>query len=237
MLLTRSHPETLLYAAMEKSGPGRVLTEQKRHADRWKVLLAIPAIGILVSIPIYVALGTAFALYGTTIFHSFGDGFSLSNHNITTHVIIRNDALIVLPLVELPYSYGVEVLEGNATCQLRTAEGIKSCGSAEIGLGTIKQGKSEAGPVDVYPNHGNFTLKYTAYVSMLSFQLAAAQVTVSCSTTNGFRYGCLRAGEPTAPLPLPPLMPTGMFLLLSLLAILATLAGLVRVILSRRWRW
>jgi hypothetical protein len=143
---------------------------------------------------IYLWLSITFALLGTPIFDTFGDGFFLQDDKVTTGVVIRNDSPVSFPGIYLSYSYGARVLHGNAACELDTVEGTEPCGSMLVGIGTIKQGESKVGYVEIFPNHGNFTVMFTAHVLVFCYSAPVADVVVSCSTRNGTDYTCVRPG-------------------------------------------
>ncbi len=124
---------------------------------------------------------------------------------LTTAVIVQNRAPVSFPGVKIPYSYGAEIVKGNVTCQLVTAEGVEPCGQITIDLGTIEQGERKEGPVTIFPNGQNFTVKFAAYISIFSLIVQAGSVTATCSTTDGMAYACKREGPETgvqeAPIP------------------------------------
>ena len=163
--------------------------------------LLLKSIAPVALILIYLAAGIAVATNGTSIFHTFGDGFSLTDDEVKTSVIVRNDAPISFPGIELPYSYDAVIEQGNARCQVRTVEGVKQCGTTTVGLGTLKPGQSKSGPVEIFPNHANFTARFYAYAWVFWFHAVVANVAVSCSTIDGRDYACVSSGEgrPGAP--------------------------------------
>jgi hypothetical protein len=144
------------------------------------------------------------AATSTSIFHSFGNGFALADNQVQTSVIVRNDSPFSVPNVEFPYSYSAQIIEGSARCELLTAEGTKSCGSTTVDLGTIKQSESKRGNLTIFPNHGNFTIEYSAYVWLFTYSFKVASIQVACSSENGIDYTCARVGrEPVTATPPP----------------------------------
>lgn len=158
-----------------------------------KYLLS-PAIVILISLIVVFAIQS----YATQVSHTLGDGFTLCDDTIKTSVIVRNNSPISIPSVELPYSYGARVIEGNAGCDLNLTEGIRPCGSRTVWLGIINRGESKAGALTIHPNHGNFTIKLSAQVWVFSQSFDAAQTHVYCWTNDGEKYSC-NAGFETLP--------------------------------------
>jgi len=160
-------------------------------------------VGAIVILFISLMLGL-WASTTTSIFHSFGNGFALADDHVQTSVIVRNDSPFSVPNVGFPYSYGAQIIEGNARCELLTAEGTKSCGSTTVDLGTIKQTESKKGNLTIFPNHGNFTIEFSAYVWLYTFSFRVASIQVACSSENGIDYTCARAGtEPVTAMPPP----------------------------------
>jgi hypothetical protein len=157
--------------------------------------LLLKSIAPVALILIYLAAGVAVATGGTSIFHTFGDGFSLTDDKVRTSVIVRNDAPISFPGIELPYSYDALIEQGSARCQVRTVEGVKQCGTTTVGLGTLKPGENKSGPVEIFPNHANFTVRFYAYAWVFWFHSTVANVAVSCSTSDGRDYTCVTSGE------------------------------------------
>jgi hypothetical protein len=160
-------------------------------------------VGAIVILFISLALGLS-AATSTSIFHSFGNGFTLADNQVQTSVIVRNESPFSVPNVAFPYSYGAQIIEGSARCELLTAEGTRSCGTTTVDLGTIKQTESKIGNLTIFPNHGNFTIEYSAYVWLFTFPFRVASIQVACSSENGIDYTCARVGaEPVTAMPGP----------------------------------
>ena len=179
--------------------PKRGTSFLARLGDKAVGAIAVAIVILFVSL----ALGL-WAATSTSIFHSFGNGFALADNQVQTSVIVRNDSPFSVPNVGFPYSYGAQIIEGSARCELLTAEGTRSCGSTTVDLGTIKQTESKIGNLTIFPNHGNFTIEYSAYVWLFTFSFRAASIQVACSSENGIDYICARAGrEPATAMPPP----------------------------------
>lgn len=166
-----------------------------------KAALAVAAIIVLV---LYLPIALLAAMVTTSVYHTFGDGFS-SEDSISTSVIVRNGSPFSFPGVELSYSYGARIVNGNATCQLPTSEGIKACGYYTVDLGVIRSGESKKGNLTLSPNHGNFTMQYSANVWVLGCLIKVNSVNVSCHTNDGTHYTCAREGLTPEVLPPPPI--------------------------------
>jgi hypothetical protein len=114
------------------------------------------AVGTIL-IVLYLPVALLAAIVTTSVYHTLGDGFS-SEDSISTSVIVRNGSPFSFPGVDLSYSCGARIVDGNATCQLPTSEGIKTCGDYTVDLGVIGSGQSKKGNLTISPNHGNFTV-------------------------------------------------------------------------------
>jgi hypothetical protein len=164
------------------------------------------ALAALVTVIVVLLLSFVLSLVATSIFHAFGNGFVLTDDRIVTSVIVRNDSPFPFPGVQLSYSYDARIVDGNAQCELPTAEGIKPCGSVKVDLGAIKPSEPKKGSVIVLPSHGNFTIEYRAYVWILTCTWEVASVSVSCTTNDGANYTCARTTGPSET-PTPPPIP------------------------------
>jgi len=183
---------------------------------------------VILFLSLMLGLGAAMS---TSIFHSFGNGFALADSQVQTSVIVRNDSPFSIPGVEFPYSYSAQIIEGSAGCKLLTTEGTRSCGSTTVALGTIKKSESKMGNLTIFPNHGNFTIEYSAYVWLFTYSFKVASIQVACSSENGIDYTCARVGrEPVTATPGPvPGFPLEFI-------ILGMLLGAVLVLLRTRRR-
>jgi hypothetical protein len=164
-----------------------------------KAALAVAAILVLV---LYLPVSLLAAMVTTSVYHTLGDGFS-SEGSISTSVIVRNGSPFSFPGVELSYSYGARIVDGNATCQLPTSEGIKECGYYTVDLGVLRSGESKRGNLTLSPNHGNFTAQYYANVWVLGYLIKVNSINVSCHTKDGTHYTCAREGSTPEVLPPP----------------------------------
>ena len=83
--------------------------------------LGVRAVGAIVVTIVILFLSLMLglgAVMSTSIFHSFGNGFALADNQVQTSVIVRNDSPFSVPGVEFPYSYGAQIIEGSAGCEL-----------------------------------------------------------------------------------------------------------------------
>jgi len=152
-------------------------------------------VGVLL---ISLGLSLVSASNGISISHGFGDAFTLSDDTILATAIVRNHSPFSVPYVTLSYSYGAQVIEGNALCELNMTEGLAACGSRTVWLGTINPGESKTGKVMIQPKHGNFTLAWSIQVWVFSFFWDVASANVHCRTPDGSHYAC-RSGTQDYP--------------------------------------
>ena len=160
-----------------------------RRIAGWCTKYVLPLLAlILIGLTISLAIQTN----STQVSYTLGNGFNLTSDSINTQVIVRNYSphLTSIPSVELPYSYGASIVEGKARCELNLTEGVTPCGSRTVWLGIIQPDERKAGMLTIHPNHGNFTIKMTAQVWVLSLSFEATRTYVHCWTNDGTKYAC-----------------------------------------------
>ena len=152
---------------------------------------------ILVTILIYIVLGSIFIYFGTTIFNDLSAPNIIINEYAPHSVIIRNNAPFTFPFVN-PSFIGSIYITGTSekvTCSVQSVSGNIPCETTQIDLGTIDAGKQTTFYFYINPNGNNFSITMNSYLNYLIIKVNPKSSTLRCVNhgNNLASYTCEQA--------------------------------------------